>query len=48
MRRWFDGKLDMWETKPLREVDRVADHIVKMLLARLPKAPAPEQSVEET
>lgn len=35
--RWFDGKLEKWEYKPLREADRVADEIVKRLLARHPQ-----------
>ena len=35
--RWFDGTLETWDYKPLREADRVADEIVKRLLARHPQ-----------
>ena len=35
--RWFDGKLETWEYEPLREADRVADEIVKLLLRRHPQ-----------
>jgi len=35
--KWFDGQLSAWEYKPLREADRVADEIVKMLLNRYPQ-----------
>jgi mitochondrial fission protein ELM1 len=35
--RWFDGTLDTWEYAPLREADRVADEIVKLLLNRYPQ-----------
>ena len=35
--RWFDGTLDIWTYDPLREADRVADEIVKLLLKRHPQ-----------
>ena len=35
--RWFDGNLQTWTYEPLREADRVADEIVKLLLARHPQ-----------
>ena len=35
--RWFDGKLETWDYAPLREADRVADEIVKLLLKRYPQ-----------
>lgn len=35
--RWFDGQLETWDYTPLREADRVADEIVKLLLKRHPQ-----------
>lgn len=35
--RWFDGVLSTWTYAPLREADRVADEIVKLLLKRHPQ-----------
>ncbi|WP_199288581.1 mitochondrial fission ELM1 family protein, partial [Henriciella aquimarina] len=35
--RWFEGQLEQWTYEPLREADRVADEIVKRLLARHPQ-----------
>ncbi len=35
--RWFEGTLDQWSYEPLREADRVADEIVRRLLARHPQ-----------
>lgn len=34
--RWYEGKVDLFETSPLREIDRVADKIVELLVARHP------------
>ena len=33
---WFDGTISSWSYKPLREIDRVADEIVKKLIERYP------------
>lgn len=35
--RWFEGFLEGWSYEPLREADRVADEIVRKLLARHPQ-----------
>lgn len=35
--RWFEGDLETWNTEPLREIDRIADRIVDMLLAKHPQ-----------
>lgn len=35
--QWFDGKIRIWDYEPLREADRVADEIVKLLLKRYPQ-----------
>ena len=35
--RWFDGTVDHWSYTPLREVDRVADAIMKKLIERFPQ-----------
>ncbi|RIJ13799.1 hypothetical protein D1227_11795 [Henriciella mobilis] len=35
--RWFEGFLEGWSYEPLREADRVAEEIVKQLLARHPQ-----------
>lgn len=32
--RWFEGSLEPWTYKPLRETERVADHILALLGAR--------------
>lgn len=37
--RWFEGKIDLWTCEPVREVERAADEIVRLLLERHP-APA--------
>jgi len=34
--RWFEGKLETWDTTPLREIDRIADEIVRLLRERHP------------
>ena len=34
--KWFDGEVSSWTYTPLREVDRVADEIVKRLIERHP------------
>ncbi|MFN3312210.1 MAG: mitochondrial fission ELM1 family protein [Hyphomonas sp.] len=34
--RWFTGSLDQWTYEPLREAERIADHIVAKLLERHP------------
>ena len=36
--RWFDGKLEPFAPEPLREIDRVADKIVALLLEKHPLA----------
>ncbi|MEM5516700.1 mitochondrial fission ELM1 family protein [Henriciella sp. AS95] len=35
--RWFEGTLEQWSYDPLREADRVADEIVRRLVARHPQ-----------
>lgn len=35
--RWFEGTLEQWAYEPLREADRVADEIVRRLVARHPQ-----------
>lgn len=35
--RWFEGLIDDWEYQPIRESERVADEIVRLLLERHPK-----------
>lgn len=42
--RWFEGRLDCWSYEPLREADRVADHIVEGVLRRHPQPVLPEIS----
>jgi mitochondrial fission protein ELM1 len=37
--RWFEGLIDEWEYPPIREAERAADEIVRLLLERHP-APA--------
>lgn len=37
--RWFTGTLEHWTYEPLREVDRVADAVVELLLRRYPQPP---------
>lgn len=32
--RWFDGKLETWSYRPIREADRIADRIIEALLER--------------
>ena len=32
--RWFDGDVELYQTEPLREIDRVADRIVELLLEK--------------
>ena len=34
--RWFDGTLDIWSYPPIREAERVAEHITECLLERYP------------
>ncbi len=34
--RWFEGLIDEWTYKPIREAERAADEIVRLLLARRP------------
>lgn len=34
--KWFDGTLSTWSYSPLREIDRVADEIIKQLIVRYP------------
>ena len=34
--RWFSGNIETWKIEPLREIDRVADRIVDLLLKRRP------------
>lgn len=34
--RWFDGSVEQWTYTPLREIDRVADELVKRLTDRTP------------
>ncbi len=35
--KWFDGKVEFWSCKPIREVERAADEIVRLLLERHPR-----------
>lgn len=45
--RWFEGRVETWEYERIREVDRVADKIVDLLLERHPQpdfVDAPELS----
>lgn len=34
--KWFDGEISSWSYEPLREIDRVADEIVRRLKERYP------------
>lgn len=34
--RWFEGDIELWDYKPVREVERAADEIVRLLLERHP------------
>lgn len=34
--KWFEGKIELWDYEPVREVDRAADEIVRLLLERRP------------
>lgn len=34
--KWFDGEISAWSYEPLREIDRVADEIVRQLITRYP------------
>ena len=36
MAKWFDGEVSRWKYTPLREIDRVADEIVRRLKERYP------------
>lgn len=36
--RWYDGKADHWSPTPVREIDRAADEIVRLLIAKHPKS----------
>lgn len=35
--RWYDGKADYWSPEPVREIDRAADEIIRLLLKKHPK-----------
>jgi len=35
--RWYSGEVDIWTPEPLREIDRVADEVVRLLLAKHPQ-----------
>ncbi|MEM7768524.1 MAG: mitochondrial fission ELM1 family protein [Pseudomonadota bacterium] len=39
--RWFAGELDLWSYEPLREADRVADHIIAGVLRKHPQPELP-------
>lgn len=34
--KWFEGKIQLWDYAPVREVERAADEIVRLLLERHP------------
>ena len=38
--KWFDGKISLWTYEPVREVERAADEVVRLLLERHPRPEA--------